>query len=120
VDVFDTGFTYSIDSPGADFSAALFNGVRLYDPGALAPDFVAVDIVGTTFVGFDATRLTFDADNIYFDLAGLTTPPSGPATITFSVTTVAAVPEPASWALLAGGLVVIGGAIARRWPRTRG
>jgi hypothetical protein len=95
IDVFDSGFTYSALG-GGFFTPLPFNGIRLYDPGSLAPDFLGVSIVGSAggFAGFDMSRVTFDANNIYVNVQGLNIPRS----VTFAVRA-AAVPEPGTWAL---------------------
>jgi hypothetical protein len=111
VDVFDAGFTYSAVGSGGFFTPLPFNGIRLYDPGSLAPDFAEVSIVGSTggFAGLDPSRVAFDADNIFVNVQGLNIPGS----VTFAVR-VAAVPEPRALALLGAGLLAVAGTAARR------
>jgi hypothetical protein len=109
-----TGFTYSLPGSGS-FTDFAFNGVRLFDPGNSAPEFLSVSILGSTggFTGFDMSRVTFDADNIYVNAARLV----GPGSVTFAVMTASTVPEPSTWALLGTGLLTLGGITARRRKR---
>ena len=83
----------------AGINAVSFDGFVFYDPNGI---FASVTLdPSTNYAGFDASRLTFNADKIFVnvaDLAGL----SG-QTISLDINT----PEPETLLLFASGLLVI-------------
>ena len=56
-----------------EFTSATFNGFRIYDSGAAIEDIIAVTIspVVTNLAGFDSSFVSFNADNVYINFAGL-------------------------------------------------
>jgi hypothetical protein len=57
---------------GGSFNPAAFNGFRITDIFGLIPSFTMVSInAATNMAGFDASRITFDADNIWVNWTGL-------------------------------------------------
>ena len=94
---------------------ATFSGPRFYDVGGTVPDFVSVTLnPATNLPGFDLSRVTWNADEVFLNVQGLVQLPGEVVVLDFEF---AAVPEPATVALTAGGLLGVL-AIARR-RRTR-
>lgn len=88
-----------------------FNGWRFFDVGNTAPAFTSVTIdPSTNMVGFDASRITYDADNIYVDWQGLSFTEHTVVALNINSTTA---PEPATIALTGLGLAGLG-VVARR------
>lgn len=86
-------------------------GLHLLDLTGSIDAFVAVTPGASNVVGFDASHIHFDADNIYIDYAGLSTPAG--SFLTIDIVT-AAVPEPRQTALLLAGLVALAAATSLR------
>lgn len=100
----------------ADFSSdstlagSAFNGFKISDVLGAINAFTSVTINGATnMAGFDASRITFDANNIWVNWQGLSFTSK---TIVSLDINVAKVPEPASIALM--GLAAFGLAALRR------
>lgn len=87
---------------------ATFIGIILTDVNNVVPDFTSVAINGmTNMLGFDQSRVQFDANHIRIDWTELTFHPN---TIISLDVTASAVPEPmtlATW----GGLIGLAGAV---------
>ena len=99
--------TYTSGMTGYQWTDSTFNGPVLTDLNAT---FTSASIdASSTLAGFDASRLTFDANHIYVNMHGLDL--IGYLKINFE-TGSSAVPEPASIALMLAGLA--GAAAARR------
>ena len=95
--------TIEIGQTSGNFGAATFNGVRFSDIGGTIPDIasVTVNVGGTSYVMFDAGRVSFDANNIWVNYASIGQVGTLLLDVTFTET---ATPEPASLALLGIGL----------------
>jgi hypothetical protein len=99
--------TYTSGMAGWQWTDSTFNGPVLTDLNAT---FTSASIdASSTLAGFDASRLTFDANHIYANMHGLYL--DGYLKINFESGS-SAVPEPASIALMLAGLA--GAAAARR------
>jgi hypothetical protein len=99
--------TYTSGMTGYQWTDSTFNGPVLTDLNAT---FTSASIdASSTLAGFDASRLTFDANHIYANMHGLYL--DGYLKINFESGS-SAVPEPASIALMLAGLA--GAAAARR------
>jgi hypothetical protein len=59
----------------------------------------------TTYAGFNASRITFDADNIYLNVANLPGLSGQSIVIDVNADATAPVPEPSTLVLLGAGLV---------------
>lgn len=74
VDFFDTSILFSFDFT-ATFSYETFNGIRIEDRAGNVPDFMSASYSadpGTTLPsGFDASRISYDANNIYVNFRGI-------------------------------------------------
>jgi len=64
----------------------------------------------TNLAGFDASRVTFDTDNVYLNIQGLNVNSDSVVKVDIS----GAVPEPAAWTLMIAGFGLVGGALRRR------
>jgi hypothetical protein len=97
---------------GCTWTATTFNGFVLLDTYNVAPAFTSVTINGATSVaGFDASRITFDANTVFLNLQGLDA--NGLVVVDLNGGS-GVVPEPASWAMLIAGFGLVGAAMRRR------
>lgn len=113
VEVASFGGYYSVDLAdtnvlltfllGTQYGGFTFNGFHLTDQVGVIPDFTSVTLASTTLPGFDSSRITFDANNIFVNMAGLTS--STGQIISLDVTAAGGtVPEPSSLFLAVAGI----------------
>jgi hypothetical protein len=118
VDVTDTTITVLFTSSsafgdgGPDPFPTGMNGVRVLDVNNTISAFTSVSLVSSTLAGFDASRLAFDANNIYLNFANLSVAPG--VSVTAAVNAVSAIPEPELGVLLLAGIGLIGFVARRR------
>ncbi|MFB3779224.1 MAG: PEP-CTERM sorting domain-containing protein [Bryobacteraceae bacterium] len=101
IDFSDTNILITALSSGTAATAA-FNGFRFQDAEVVLS---SVTINNATVPLFDASRLSFDANNIYVDFSGLTF--SAGQVVSLDVSGTGAVPEPGSAAMLGLGLLAV-------------
>jgi len=107
----DASLALSFNYNGISFTPAAFNGVRLFDAAGTVAAFQTVTInAATNLAGFDASRVTFDTDNVYLNIQGLNVNSDSVVKVDIS----GAVPEPAAWTLMIAGFGLVGGALRRR------
>jgi hypothetical protein len=109
----DTTFNMNVFcGQGCGWTTTSFNGFVLSDVFGTVDAFTGVAInAATNYLGFDASRISFDANNIYVNLQGLT----ANGTITLDINGAAGgVPEPAAWAMMLAGFGLVGVAMRRR------
>lgn len=95
-----------------------FSGFRIYDVGGTAPDFLSVTLNGATNVpGFDIGRVTWNGDEILVNLQDLVLLPGQAAVLTLGFGPTTTVPEPATVALVATGLLGVATTARRRTER---
>jgi len=84
----------------AQIPGVMFNGFAFIDYADALPAIADVKINPiTNLVGFDASRITFDANHIYANVMGLSYDPTSVLQLDISL-----VPEPASYSLMILGL----------------
>ena len=119
VGYFDLSFTGTTASVNflydVTWTSAAFNGFRLFDIDGTIPDFVATIGAGSAI---GASALTGDANNAYLNWQGANFTPQSTVTINFAAAA-GAVPEPATWAMMIGGIGMVGGAMRRRKVSTK-
>ena len=94
------------------FNSAPFNGIRLHDFYGTVSSFTGASVnVSSNVAGFDNSRVTFDADNVYLNFQGLHFTGDGVYSVDI---TGGAVPEPATWAMMIMGFGAAGSMIRRR------
>jgi hypothetical protein len=112
VDFSGSGFTLS-PSNNVRYGDVDFNGPRLFDIDNNIADFSAVTLLSSTITGLDQTRISFDSNNIFLNLQGLTF--TSGQTASFAVASLAsAVPETATWSMMILGMGAVGFAMRRR------
>ncbi|MGH9723051.1 MAG: PEP-CTERM sorting domain-containing protein [Bryobacteraceae bacterium] len=86
------------------FGNTAFNGLHMFDVNGTIGDILSVTInPATLLAGFNASRITFDANNIYVNFAGLNPNPSTDL-VALDIT---AAPEPSTWLFMAGLAVFV-------------
>ena len=100
----------SISGSTIDFATALFGDTVIsVHVGAANGQPNGVGYDGTAFYRFDAGNLPSGLNTIGFNVAGLSN-----ARLYYTGTALPGVPEPATWAMMIGGIGVSGGALRRR------
>jgi hypothetical protein len=107
VNLSDTQIHFSNLTASQGYSSGTFNGWLFFDLAAAIDPFGSVTInPATNMVGFDASRISFDADHIWVDFVGLT---GDSSTVVVLDIGPAAVPEPSTAFLLATGTALLAG-----------
>jgi len=115
VDANDTQITYG-QTGGTSYVAGSFNGFHFFDVFATIDPIVNVTLDPfVTLSGFDQSRISFDADNIYINMQGLGADFAHHITLNIEFQGGGQTPEPAPLALL--GLALAGAALMRRRAR---
>jgi hypothetical protein len=97
----------------AGINPVAFDGLRFTDiHKTLSFSGLALDVGATNYAEFDASRISHQGDSIFINLVGL-----HGLTGQRILLSASPVPEPGNWALMFGGLALLGG-VARRRRRT--
>jgi PEP-CTERM motif len=103
VDVSDTSILF-FRGGSLSFSPSPFNGLRFIDANGTIDDIVGVTVGSNSLSG--SPIITFDANTIFVNFTGLSTP--APFSTTINVEFAAPVPEPEIYAMLGMGLGLLG------------
>lgn len=106
IDLSDTNILFTF--PGTccgGFTPGTFNGIHFYDLLGTIDDFTSVSIASSNVSGFNNSRISFDANNIYVNFQSLV-PNQTTSAVSLNITTSAA-PEPSAWLLMTGGAVTL-------------
>lgn len=110
VDVSDTGLLINMLFQSG-WSSATFNGFRLFDVNGTIDAISGVSVAVNNWAGFDASRISFDANSIWVNFQSLDFSPQDSVSLNVSFDTVQPpnpTPEPATLALLGLGLAGLG------------
>lgn len=114
VDASDTSIEYG-QTDGTIYADATFNGFHYYDALNAIDAILGVSInPATNLAGFDMSRVSFDANNVYINMQGLSAGTAHRVVIDLRFDAVTAVPAPASLALAGLGLLMLGASAKRR------
>ena len=106
LDISDSNILADFHS-SSTYNNTSFNGFRITDVNSTIASFTSASVNAiTNMVGFDASRVTFDADNIWVNWQGLNFDANTFVSIDIGGGT--SVPEPTSLALVAAALVAAG------------
>jgi hypothetical protein len=105
VNLSDTQIHFANLTASQGYSSGTFNGWLFFDLNSVIDAFGSVTInPASNMVGFNASRISFDADHIWVDFVGLTGDSS-----TVVVLDIGPVPEPSTLFLLAAGTALLAG-----------
>jgi len=115
VDFSDTNIAITILNGNSSFNAASFNGFHFFDVFAAIDPITNVALTSTNNFSFNASGITFDADNIFLDFQGLDVLPD--SSLALAVTFASGpgptgLPEPVSPVLIGLGMASL--ALVRR------
>lgn len=112
LDISDTNLYVDYALSGS-WNGASFNGFEISDVLGQIDSFAAVTInAATNLAGFDASRISFDADHIWVNWQGLTF--TSDTVVSLDIKGGDKIPEPGSLALVALGLAGASGLLRRR------
>ena len=98
IDLSDTGIFF-FGAASSSYATASFNGWHFFDFTSTIPGFGDIVInPATNLVGFDASRISFDVDNVFVDFQGL--PLNSRTVVSLTV-----IPEPSRIVLVGMGAV---------------
>jgi hypothetical protein len=119
IDFSDTALSIAFDTTlsSPQWNSQSFNGLVFTSAAFNLLSGAAID--GTTnLIGFDAGRVTLDGDELRLNLQGLGYDDDTVLALNFS-STAAAIPEPATWAMMVAGCGLMGGALRSSKRRQR-
>jgi hypothetical protein len=95
-----------------------FDGFSFFDVNGTIPAITSVSLNGATnYAGFTGSRITFDADHVFVNVANL--PGLNGQEISIDLNAAAAVPEPGTLSMMVAGMMVAGLAVIGRLRRRR-
>lgn len=106
IDFSDASIEYILTRPNTTYTSAAFNGFRFFDLNDTVADIIGVSIdAKTSLPGFDATRVSFNSNEILVNFSGLDASGLSSHRILLHVNFVdASIPEPGVLLLLGAGI----------------
>lgn len=99
------------DFVGGYYNPTMFNGLHIWDAYDTVADFTGVSLFHNQYPGFDMSRVTFDANNIFINFTGLNFAVN-PSELEIGVA--GGAPEAATWAMMIAGFGLAGATLRRR------
>ncbi len=109
IDISDTNIFVTYNSSGTWYTVP-FNGFDLFDSAGTVPAITGVTINGVTNLGgLTASRVTFDADNVFVNWNGLSFNPQTVVSLDVQFAPANAVPIPSGLLMLGTGIASLAG-----------
>ena len=112
-----TQVTFTFPNNDSIGSAGTFTGIVLSETGPLPATITGVTLASSTIPGFDASRVSFDAGDIFTNFTNLNEGAGQTVTLNFTTNALASTPEPSSVAAFGFTALGIAGLMLRARKR---